>query len=212
MNTCAACGNEIFLSKGPHRFKTYRGQPGFQIPAHLEIPTCRNCGAQWMNDQQLDELSDSLELQRVARLASVQVTRVHPEAILPEYKTPGASGLDLHARLDAPVTLVPKQRLLIPTGLAFAIPGGYEGQVRPRSGLVLNLGITCANSPGTIDSDYRGEVGVILINLGQENSIIKSGDRIAQLVICPVMIARLVEVDRLNDTLRGGGGFGSTGR
>lgn len=211
MNTCAACGNETFLSKGPHRFKTYRGQQGFMIPAHLEIPTCRNCGAQWMNDQQLDELSDSLELQRKARQASVQVMKLHPGAFVPEYQTGGSSGLDLHARMDEPVTLVPKQRRLIPTGIAFAIPTGYEGQVRPRSGMALNLGITVVNTPGTIDSDYRGEVGVLLINLGQENVVVRSGDRIAQLVICPVVIARLVEVDRLNDTSRGTGGFGSTG-
>jgi dUTP pyrophosphatase len=182
------------------------------LPADLEFPVCRNCGAQWMNDQQLDALSDSLELQRVARLASLQVMKLHPEAIIPEYKTSGSSGLDLHARLDSPVLLCPKERHLIRTGLAFAIPTGFEGQVRPRSGMALNVGVTCINSPGTIDSDYRGEVGAILINLGQENAIIRSGDRIAQFVICPIMVARLVEVDRLNDMLRGTGGFGSTGR
>lgn len=213
MEACAACGSDqIFISKGAHRFRTYRGQPGFLLPVDLEFPACRHCGAEWMNDQQLDVLSDSMELQRIARLASVQVTKLHPDAIIPEYKTSGAAALDLHARLDRAVTLVPKERRLIMSGLAFAIPGGYEGQVRPRSGLALTLGVTCLNSPGTIDSDYRGEVGAILVNLGQENFVVNPGDRIAQMVICPIMVARLVEVDQLNTTSRGTGGFGSTGR
>lgn len=208
MENCAACGkNEMYISKGPHRFKTYRGQPGFLLPADLEFPVCRNCGAQWMNDQQLDALSDSLELQRIARLASVQVVRVHPEATLPEYKTSGAAGLDLHACLENVMTLDPGERCAISTGIAVAIPGGYEGQVRSRSGLAFRTGVTCLNSPGVIDSDYRGEIKVLLVNHGRLYTTIKPGDRIAQLVICPIMVARLVEVDRLNDTLRGTSDF-----
>ena len=112
----------------------------------------------------------------------------------------------------APVTLAPLARALVPTGLAFAIPVGFEGQVRPRSGWALKQGITVLNSPGTIDADYRGEVKVILINLGQDTVTIQPGDRIAQLVIAPVVQAGLREVDILDDTARGSGGFGHTGR
>jgi dUTP pyrophosphatase len=164
-----------------------------------------------MTDDQLDVMSDSLEAQRKARMSTLLITKVRKDAIIPQYKTAGAAGLDLHACLDDAVTLVPKERKLIPTGLSMAIPVGYEGQVRPRSGMALNLGVGCLNSPGTIDWDYRGEIQVLLINLGQENVVIRPNDRIAQLVICPIMRAELVEVDQLDDTLRGVGGFGSTG-
>ena len=129
---------------------------------------------------------------------------------LPAYATEGAAGLDLRA--DLSVTLAPGERALVPTGLALAIPPGYEGQVRPRSGLALREGITCLNTPGTIDSDYRGEVGVILVNLGQKSVALARGDRIAQLVIARVERAELLESDSLPPTGRGEGGFGHTGR
>lgn len=132
-------------------------------------------------------------------------------AVLPEYKTAGASGADVCALLDEPVTLAPMQRALIPTGLSFAIPAGYEVQVRPRSGLAAKNGITCLNAPGTIDSDYRGEVKVILINLGQEPFTVRNGDRIAQLVVAPVTTGDFRAVTELDVTARGNGGFGSTG-
>lgn len=138
----------------------------------------------------------------------------HAEGLpLPAYETAGSAGMDLRAAVDegAPVTLPPGGRALIPTGLTMALPEGYEGQVRPRSGLALKFGVTCLNSPGTIDSDYRGEVGVILANLGSEPFTVRRGDRIAQLVVAPFSQARLAEVDSLDDTARGAGGFGSTG-
>jgi dUTP pyrophosphatase len=129
---------------------------------------------------------------------------------LPSYATAGSAGLDLRA--DSPVTLAPGERALVPTGLAIAIPQGFEGQVRPRSGLALRDGVTCLNSPGTIDSDYRGEVGVILANLGQKPVALERGQRIAQLVIARVERAELFEGASLPPTGRGEGGFGHTGR
>ena len=132
---------------------------------------------------------------------------------LPAYETAGSAGMDLRAAVgeEAPVTLPPGGRALIPTGLALALPPGHEAQVRPRSGLALKFGVTCLNSPGTIDADYRGEVGVILANLGSEPFVVRRGERIAQLVIAPVIQARLEEAADLDDTPRGVGGFGSTG-
>jgi dUTP pyrophosphatase len=132
---------------------------------------------------------------------------------LPAYETAHAAGMDLRAAVpaDEPVTLRPGDRHAVPTGLAMAIPPGFEGQVRPRSGLALRSGVTCLNSPGTIDADYRGEVKVILINLGPEDFVIRRGDRIAQLLISPVVQAVWRETDSLNETARGAGGFGSTG-
>ena len=138
----------------------------------------------------------------------------HAEGLpLPAYETGGAAGMDLRAAVadDAPMVLKPGARDMVPTGLAFAVPPGFEAQVRPRSGLAAKAGITCLNTPGTIDSDYRGEVKVILINLGPEDFTIRRGDRIAQLVIAPVVQARWAEVDDLDETSRGAGGFGSTG-
>ncbi len=130
---------------------------------------------------------------------------------LPAYETADAAGMDLRAAVEDRVCLVPGSRMAVPTGLAFAIPSGFEGQVRPRSGLALKAGITCLNTPGTIDADYRGEVKVILINLGADDFIIERGDRIAQMVIAPVTQAQLHEVSDLDETARGSGGFGSTG-
>lgn len=130
---------------------------------------------------------------------------------LPEYATPDSAGLDLLAAVDADVTLAPGARMLVPTGLSIALPPGYEAQVRPRSGLALRNGITVLNSPGTVDADYRGEVGVILANLGDEPFVITRGMRIAQMVVAPVAQLRWEEVETLPDSERGAGGFGSTG-
>lgn len=130
---------------------------------------------------------------------------------LPAYETEGAAGLDLRAAIAEPVTLAPGARALVPTGLAMQLPGGFEGQVRPRSGLALRHGVTVLNAPGTVDSDYRGEVSVVLINHGSENFTVTRGDRIAQLVIARVTQARLSEVATLSETARGAGGYGSTG-
>ena len=130
---------------------------------------------------------------------------------LPAYATPHSSGLDLRAAIEKPITVKPLERVLIPTGLILEIPEGYEGQVRPRSGLALKKGLTVLNAPGTIDADYRGEVKVILINLGSEEVVIEPGERIAQLVIAPVQRVEVVEAQELTPTERGEGGFGSTG-
>jgi dUTP pyrophosphatase len=132
---------------------------------------------------------------------------------LPSYQSKGAAGLDLVAALDTqrPLTLAPGARALVPTGLILDLPAGFEAQVRPRSGLALNYGITVLNSPGTIDSDYRGEVGVVLANLGHAPFEIRRGERIAQLVVLPVASAELIEVGAVSNTERGAGGFGSTG-
>jgi dUTP pyrophosphatase len=133
---------------------------------------------------------------------------------LPAYETADAAGMDLRAAVEeaTPLTLAPGARAMVPTGLTIALPPGYEAQVRPRSGLAAKHGITCLNSPGTIDADYRGEVKVILINLGQEPFVIKRGERIAQMIIAPVTRAELKVVSVLDETGRGAGGFGSTGR
>ncbi|WP_026791475.1 dUTP diphosphatase [Pleomorphomonas oryzae] len=131
---------------------------------------------------------------------------------LPAYQSEDAAGLDLIAAVEAPLTLPPLGRALVPTGLAMALPSGYEAQVRPRSGLAAKHGVTVLNSPGTVDADYRGEVKVILINLSDTPFTIHRGDRIAQMIIAPVSRARLVESETLDTTNRGAGGFGSTGR
>lgn len=131
---------------------------------------------------------------------------------LPAYATPQSAGMDLRANIDAAITLKPMERKLIPTGLFMALPEGYEAQVRPRSGLALKHGITVLNSPGTIDADYRGEVGVILMNLSQEDFIINDGERIAQMVIARHETADFEQVEVLDDTERGEGGYGHTGK
>jgi dUTP pyrophosphatase len=132
---------------------------------------------------------------------------------LPTYETPQSAGMDLRAALQPGqvINLLPGRRALVPTGFKMALPAGYEAQIRPRSGLALKHGITCLNSPGTIDADYRGEVGIILINMGWEAFKISRGDRIAQMVIAPVTQAGWMEFDELDETSRGQGGFGSTG-
>ncbi len=147
---------------------------------------------------------------------SVRLLRLpHAEGLpLPAYETTGSAGMDLRAAVaeDGPVTLAPGARALIPTGLAIALPDGFEAQIRPRSGLAAKHGVTCLNAPGTIDGDYRGEVQVILINHGDAPFVIQRGERIAQMVIAPVVQAVWTETDTLDETLRGSGGFGSTGR
>lgn len=149
-------------------------------------------------------------------MTTLRIQRLpHAEGLaLPAYETTGSAGMDLRAAVaeDAPVTLAPGARALVPTGLKIALEQGYEAQVRPRSGLALKHGLTCLNSPGTIDSDYRGEVGVILINQGQEPFVIKRGERIAQMVVARHEQAVIAEVETLDETARGAGGFGSTGR
>jgi dUTP diphosphatase len=138
-------------------------------------------------------------------------TSENPDLPIPEPATPGSAGLDLRACVPQPVVIEPGRRLLVPTGFRIALPPGYEGQVRPRSGLALRQGLTMLNTPGTIDADYRGEIAVIVINLGQEPVTISRGDRIAQLVIAPVTRPRLVPVDELPPSGRAEGGFGHTG-
>lgn len=130
---------------------------------------------------------------------------------LPAYATASSAGVDLSAAVAEPVTIAAGARALVPTGLALALPEGYEGQVRPRSGLALRHGVTVLNSPGTIDADYRGEIQVILINLGNAPFVVKRGERIAQMIVAPVTHAALSEAQTLDDTSRGGSGFGSTG-
>jgi len=131
---------------------------------------------------------------------------------LPEYATTGSSGMDIRANLDIPQTLQPLERTLIPTGLFIELPQGYEAQIRPRSGLAIKQGITCLNTPGTIDADYRGEIKVILINLSQEEQVIHHGDRIAQMVVQTVEQVQWKPVEEIADTVRSTGGFGHTGK
>lgn len=144
---------------------------------------------------------------------AVSITQLaHAKGLnLPKYATEFSAGVDLEAAVDAPVTLKPGERQLIPTGLAIALPAGYEAQIRPRSGLALKNGVTVLNSPGTVDADYRGEIKVILANLGSENFIVERGMRIAQMVIAAHAHVSWSVVDKLDETARGAGGFGSTG-
>jgi dUTP pyrophosphatase len=151
----------------------------------------------------------------MSTVTNVRITRLpHAQDLpLPAYQTALAAGLDLTAAVpaDTPLTLLPGARALVPTGLAIALPEGFEAQVRPRSGLAVKQGLTVLNSPGTIDADYRGEIQVILINLGRESVVIERGMRIAQMVIATVARAAFLEVPSLDETVRGSGGFGSTG-
>jgi dUTP pyrophosphatase len=142
----------------------------------------------------------------------IQIKKLRSDAILPRYMTEDAAGMDLCAALDAPVTIAPGKRAAIATGIAVAIPRGYEGQLRPRSGLAREHGVTLANSPATIDADYRGPLVVVLSNLGDAPVTIEARQRIAQMVIAPVLQAQIEEVEELSATARGEGGFGSTGQ
>lgn len=146
-----------------------------------------------------------------ATLTSLRIKRLSKLADVPAYHSAHAAGLDLHAAVEAPVTLAPGEIRLIPCGFAMALPEGYEGQLRPRSGLAVRHGISMPNAPGTIDADYRGEVCVPLINLGRAAFVVEPNARIAQLVVAPVARCHVAEVDVLDDTDRGAGGFGSTG-
>ena len=142
----------------------------------------------------------------------LSIKRLTELAVVPRYQSTEAAGMDLHAAIDAPITLDPGAIIKVPLGFAMSIPHGFEAQVRPRSGLSSRHGVTLPNAPGTIDSDYRGEVLIPLINLGRESFIVEPGMRIAQMVIAPVVQAVIREVDDLDDTSRGSGGFGSTGQ
>ena len=144
-------------------------------------------------------------------MTKILIKRLSKEVSLPKYETNGSSGMDLAANIDANININPGKTAIIPTGLALSIPKGFEVQIRPRSGLAAKQKISVLNTPGTIDADYRGEIKVILINLGQETFKVEKGLRIAQMVVCPVVQAQLKEVDDLSETERGKGGFGSTG-
>jgi dUTP pyrophosphatase len=145
------------------------------------------------------------------RVIPVRLVREGAGDLVPAYQTEGAAGMDLRADIDAEIVLPPMGRALVPTGISVALPAGVEAQVRPRSGLAARHGVTCLNSPGTVDSDYRGEIRVVLVNLGSEPFPVRRGDRIAQLVFSPVLRASLRIVDDLDPTTRGEGGFGHTG-
>ncbi|HLF47635.1 MAG TPA: dUTP diphosphatase [Chitinophagaceae bacterium] len=146
-------------------------------------------------------------------MASIQIKIVNTsENPLPEYATSGSSGMDLRASLSAPMVLKPMERKLVPTGLFIELPENFEAQIRPRSGLAIKQGITCLNSPGTIDADYRGEIKIILINLSEQEQVINTGDRIAQMVIQQVQKASWIKTEILNETKRADGGFGHTGK
>jgi dUTP pyrophosphatase len=152
-------------------------------------------------------------VEREAEIPVLVTVLPHGEGLpLPEYKSAGAAGCDLRAALETELTIAPGGRSLVPTGIALAIPEGYEGQVRMRSGLAIESGLALLNAPGTIDSDYRGEIRVLIANLAAEAATIRRGDRIAQLVFAPVARARFSRVEALPQTTRGAGGFGSTGR
>ena len=144
-------------------------------------------------------------------MTKILIKRLSKEVSLPKYETSGSSGMDLAANIDANINIDPGKTAIIPTGLALSIPKGFEVQIRPRSGLAAKQKISVLNTPGTIDADYRGEIKVILINLGKETFKVEKGLRIAQMVVCPIVQAQLKEVDDLSETERGKGGFGSTG-
>ena len=144
-------------------------------------------------------------------MTKILIKRLSKEVSLPKYETSGSSGMDLAAYIDSNINIDPGQTAIIPTGLALSIPKGFEVQIRPRSGLAAKQKISVLNTPGTIDADYRGEIKVILINLGPEPFKVEKGLRIAQMIVCPIVQAQLKEVDDLSETDRGKGGFGSTG-
>ena len=144
-------------------------------------------------------------------MTEILIKRLSKDIILPKYETSGSSGLDLSANIRTPVKIEPGKTTIIPTGISVSIPKNFEIQIRPRSGLAAKNQISVLNTPGTIDADYRGEIKVILINLSKETFVVENGARIAQMVVCPVIKAKLKEVDSLDNTSRGSGGFGSTG-
>ena len=144
-------------------------------------------------------------------MTKIQIKKLSITVSIPKYETPGSSGMDIAAHIENAITINPGEKAIVSTGFSMAIPKGYEVQIRPRSGLAAKKNITVLNTPGTIDADYRGEIKVILINLGKEKFVIVNGERIAQMVVCPVVQADLEEVKELANTERGSGGFGSTG-
>ena len=144
-------------------------------------------------------------------MTKIQIKKLSNEVLTPKYETSGSSGMDIAAYIKQDITIEPGEKALIPTGFSLSIPLGYEVQIRPRSGLAAKKGITILNTPGTIDSDYRGEIKVILINLSKDGFSVKNGERIAQMVVCPIQQAIVEEVKELSETNRGVGGFGSTG-
>jgi len=144
-------------------------------------------------------------------MTKIQIKKLSITVSIPKYETPGSSGMDIAAHIENAITINPGEKAIVSTGFSIAIPKGYEVQIRPRSGLAAKKNITVLNTPGTIDADYRGEIKVILINLGKEKFVIVNGERIAQMVVCPVVQADLEEVKELPNTERGSGGFGSTG-
>jgi len=144
-------------------------------------------------------------------MTKIQIKKLSSSVSIPKYETSGSSGMDVAAHIENNIVIDPGEKALVSTGFSVAIPKGYEIQIRPRSGLAAKKNITVLNTPGTIDADYRGEIKVILINLGKEKFVIENGERIAQIVVCPVVQANLEEVKELSDTERGSGGFGSTG-
>ena len=144
-------------------------------------------------------------------MTKIHIKKLSSSVSIPRYETPGSSGMDIAAHIKDNIIINPGEKALIPTGFSMAVPKGFEVQIRPRSGLAVKKNITVLNTPGTIDADYRGEIKVILINLGKEKFIIENGERIAQMVVCPVIQANFEEVKELSDTERGSGGFGSTG-
>jgi len=145
-------------------------------------------------------------------MVKVLVKKLNPKVQLPTYKTKGSSGMDLMAFIESPIEILPNTSALIPTGISVAIPNDFEIQIRPRSGLAVKFNISVLNTPGTIDSDYRGEIKIILFNHGNQKFIVKNNDRIAQMILMPVLKVNFEEVESLPDTLRGSGGFGSTGK
>ena len=145
-------------------------------------------------------------------MSEILIKKIFKDVKLPKYETGGSSGLDLEAYITDDIILIPGERKLIPTGISIAMPPNIEIQIRPRSGLAFKNGISVVNTPGTIDSDYRGEIKVLLINLGQDNFIIKKFQRIAQMVVCTIVKAKLMETENLPETIRGKAGFGSTGQ
>ena len=144
-------------------------------------------------------------------MIKILIKKLSNNIIIPKYETPGSSGMDIAANLENEVSIIPGEKVIVPTGFALSIPKDYEVQIRPRSGLAAKNNISVLNTPGTIDSDYRGEIKVILINLGKKNFIVEKGLRIAQMVLCPLIKAKIKEVETLDATTRGSGGFGSTG-
>ena len=144
-------------------------------------------------------------------MTKIQIKKLSNEVLTPKYETSGSSGMDIAAYIERDIIINPGEKALIPTGFSLSVPRGYEVQIRPRSGLAVKKGITVLNTPGTIDSDYRGEIKVILINLSKDEFSVKNGERIAQMVVCPIKQVIVEEVKELTETIRGVGGFGSTG-